>query len=64
MFLNYPRESAHVDASQWTLEKALEVAGVTGFRHREILNATHPDLIRESFMKWNVEKRMMSHIML
>ncbi|KAK7685783.1 hypothetical protein QCA50_011129 [Cerrena zonata] len=60
IFLNYPRMIAHVNTPEWSIHKALKVAGVTGRRLTDILNASSPDSIRKFFIQWNVENRVKS----
>ncbi|KAI0069641.1 hypothetical protein K474DRAFT_1670752 [Panus rudis PR-1116 ss-1] len=53
MLLNYPRRSAHPNATEWTLSKALDVAGVTGPVKEEFMKLTSADAIRNKFVTWN-----------
>lgn len=62
MSLNYARPEPHRRAPGWTIERALDVAGVTGPRRENILAATDSDCIREIFIQWNVEKRLATRV--
>lgn len=54
MFVNYPRASPDPNAPDWTLDHALDVAGITGSARDAILDATSPDLIRQRFALWRI----------
>ncbi|KAF8068874.1 hypothetical protein FPV67DRAFT_1761161 [Lyophyllum atratum] len=58
MVINYPRKKPHPKAKQWTLEKALEVAGVPSDMQTDILEAIDDaSTLRTLFSDWNQQTR-------
>ncbi|KAI0050912.1 hypothetical protein FA95DRAFT_499075 [Auriscalpium vulgare] len=64
MFINYPRAKPHPDAPNWTLETALQEAGVPADVQEEILDIPHEDglpnvsEIRRVFSDWVKKSRI------
>ena len=54
MLINYPRASPHPNSPDWTLTRALDVAGVTGSARDAIIDATSADLVRQRFALWRI----------
>lgn len=57
MVINYPRNIPHPKAKQWTLKKALDVAGVPPSEQKDILSSDDSGTIRSYFMSWNKDTR-------
>ena len=57
IMLSYPRLSPHADAQEWTIDKALHVAGVKGTARDTILSEKNPDDIRLVFILWNTQNQ-------
>ena len=57
LVLMYPRSQPHDDASEWTIEHALKVAGVPKRYRKTIIGDRSPDGIRSRFVAWNQKSR-------
>lgn len=58
MVINYPRSSPHHKARDWTLQKALDVAGVPPMDQTDILSSIGDSgTIRSYFASWSKEAR-------
>ncbi|KAG6844314.1 hypothetical protein H0H87_007843 [Tephrocybe sp. NHM501043] len=57
MVINYTRNVPHPKAKEWTLKKALDVAGVPPSEQEDILLNSDSGTIRAYFASWNKEVR-------